>query len=190
MSEELNMDQTVVAQRAANEGVPVGAISRIVQKPFAFVYSTLKDALALGKIGAIPKSDWPPGSKGTERMPTVPRTYNVEDMEFHCRKVFKLTLLEAGFMTVLLRYDCADKERLHSVVEAQRLRRQQRPNDMHITDMKIVDVIVCKLRKKLRDTNPEVVLTTSWGRGYFFEPAVKNKIFELIGGHYACGPEA
>src|SRR5678809_1678813 len=102
MADELTVDQTVIAQRAANEGIPIGAISRIVAKPFANVLETLKDALELGKIGQMPKADWPPSARHTERMPTVPRAYNVEDMEFYCRKVFKLTLLEAGFMTCLL----------------------------------------------------------------------------------------
>jgi hypothetical protein len=190
MSDELSLDQITVAQRAANEGIPVAAISRIVARPFKSVLDTLKDALELGKIGQIPKADWPPAAKRDTRCPTVPRSYNVEDMEFHCRKVFKLTLLEAGFMTVLLRYECADKERLHGVVESQRMKRQQRPNQMHVTDMKIVDVIVCKMRKKLKDKDPTIKLDTSWGRGYFFEPAVKAKIFDMIGGTYGCGPEA
>ena len=189
MSEELTTDQEGIAHRSANEGIPVGAIARIVQKPFGAIHECLRQAFAVGRISTIPKSDWPPGGKWDTRTPTVPRAYNADDLEFHCRKVFKLTLLEAGFMTALLRYDCANKERLHQVVEGQRMKRQQRPDKLELTDMKIVDVIVCKMRKKLRETDPEVVLTTSWGKGYYFEPAIKDRIFKLIGGIYASGPD-
>lgn len=36
-------------------------------------------------------------------------------------------------------------------------------------DIKIIDVIVCKLRRKLVGT--EIKIATSWGRGYFIERA-------------------
>jgi hypothetical protein len=52
----------------------------------------------------------------------------------------------------------------------------------------MVDVIVCKLRKKLDAVDKSLVLTTSWGSGYYFEAGVKQAIFERLGGVNALGP--
>jgi hypothetical protein len=179
-----------VTARAANEGIPTAAIARIVELPFDEVCELLTQQLARGEIGELPKSDWPPHARWSDRLPSTPRSANSDDVEFQCRKAFKLTSLEAGFMMVLLRLGCADKEKLHSVIEQQRSTRAARPDKiMEVTDPKMVDVMICKLRKKLRDVDPKFVINTSWGKGYYFEPVVKESIFALIGGPYACGPE-
>jgi hypothetical protein len=177
----------VIITRAANEGIPTAAIARIVQRDFDAVCETLTSALASGNIGSMPRADWPPAAKWSERLPTVPRSANSEDVEFQCRKAFKLTNLEAGFMMVLLRCECADKERLHNVIEQQRLSRANQPDKMELTDPKMVDVMICKLRKKLKMVDPSFLVSTSWGKGYYIEPAVKQKIFALIGGPYGTG---
>lgn len=190
VDEVLALPHVTLATRAANEGVPIAAIARIVQQPFDVVAAALREAQARGVIGEVPRADWPPQAKWSERLPSVPRSANAEDVEFACRKAFKLTNLEAGFMMVLLRCDCADKEKLHNVIESQRRSRQNLPDSSELTDPKMVDVMICKLRKKLRDVSAEFIINTSWGKGYYFEPAVKQKIFALIGGPYACGPEA
>lgn len=178
-----------IAVRAANEGIPTASIARIIEQPFDAVCELLTDALGRGLIGQMPKSDWPPALGWSERLPTVPRSANADDVEFQCRKRFKLTNLEAGFMMVLLRYECADKERLHNVIETQRYERASQPGTMELTDPKMVDVMICKLRKKLRDRDFPDCIQTSWGKGYYIEPTVKQQIFALIGGQYACGPE-
>ncbi len=182
----LPSEHVAIAARAANEGVPIAAIARIVQQPYDLVVDVLQHAAELGHIGEIPRADWPPGTKFAERRPSVQRSSDHEDMEFACRKHFSLTGLEAGFMIVLLRYDCADKERLHGVIEQQRQMRATRPNDLEMTDPKMVDVIICKLRKKLKKIDPEAVLLTSWGRGYYFEPDIKKRIFDRVGGQLAA----
>lgn len=177
----LSSIQTLFATRAANEGIPVGGIARILNQPFDLVSDVLKQALSLGQIGEIPRPDWDARQNWTARLPTVPRSMNLDDVEFHVRQKFKLTPLEAGFMTVLLRHDRADKEKLHAVVEAQRAKRTLRPDSQEQTDPKIVDVIVCKLRKKLRDVDPRLVLHTSWGSGYYFDRAVRDEICGSLG---------
>lgn len=177
-----------LAVRAANEGVPIAAIARIIQTPFDQVSQHLKYALDCGKIGQMPKPDWPPNAPWGDRLPSVPRTAHSDDTEFQCKKVFKMTKLEAAFMMVLLRHDCIEKEKLHGVVEDQRAKRQTRPDNQEATDPKMVDVIICKLRKKLRDVDPTLVLTTSWGSGYYFEPPVKRAIFAKLGDPYAGRP--
>lgn len=180
---------TRVAVRAANEGVPVAAIARIVETPYEEIAVTLRSALSRGEIGQMPKADWPPALGWSDRLPSVPRSANADDVEFQCRKKFRLTNLEAGFMMVLLRYECADKDRLHNVIEQQRHERAHEPDNMELTDPKMVDVMICKLRKKLRENGFPDCIETSWGKGYYIEPATKQKIFGLIGGPYACGPE-
>ena len=35
-------------------------------------------------------------------------------------------------------------------------------------DIKIIDVFVCKLRKKLQDAGAEDFISTIWGQGYIF----------------------
>jgi hypothetical protein len=180
-----------IAARAANEGIPIAAIARIVEQPFEDVSALLRAAHSCGDIGEIPKADWPPAAKWSERLPSVARSANAEDVEFHCRRVFKLTALEAGFMMVILRCECADKEKLHNVIESQRRSRQALPDSSELTDPKMVDVIICKLRAKLEKAGfpKKTTLLTNWGQGYYFEAATKQKIFELIGGPYATGAD-
>lgn len=177
-----------VIVRAANEGVPVGAIARVVQVGFEDVSRTLRVALGCGKIGSMPKPDWPPAEPWDARSPTVPRSAHAEDVEFQCKKLFKLTKLEAAFMMVLLRHDYVEKEKLHAVVEEQRAKRATRPDKQETTDPKMVDVIICKLRRKLKGIDPEFVIVTSWGSGYYLEAPVKSKILQRLGGLYAVGP--
>lgn len=170
----------LVATRAANEGIPIAAIARIVNQPFDLILDVLKSAHSLGQISELPKGDWPPGVQWSARLPTIPRTASAEDVEFACRKTFRLTPLEAGVLVVLLRFEYADKDKLHGVCEAMRFSRAQRPDSPEETDPKIVDVVICKLRKKLKAKNVSFVLTTSWGRGYYFEPKVKEAIYAEI----------
>lgn len=167
--------------RAAYEGVPVAAIARILKHPFGVVNTVLDCAVEQGRLGMKPQSDWPPNGKWSARTPVLPTTMNADDIEFYCARVFHLTRLETGFLVVLLRYERVEKERLHNVVEQQREKRQQRLNKAEPTDPKMVDVIICKLRKKLRAADELFILCTSWGKGYYFEPETKRKIFERIG---------
>lgn len=169
-----------VSVRAANEGVPVAAIARIVQASFDDVSTTLRDALACGRIGEMPKPDWPPGQRWGERSPSVPVTISPEDTEFALKREFGLTRLEAAFLGVLVRYEHVDKEKLHAVIEEQRSKRSLRPDKPEATDPKMVDVIVCKLRKKLKEKDPKYVLHTSWGSGYYFDPGIRQAIQEKV----------
>lgn len=173
-------DQVTIAVRAAHEGIPIASIGRILAAPFSLVHEYLTQALGSGRISTIPKPDWPPVGKWDDRTPSIPRTVDPKDAEFELGKVFRLTRLEGGILMVLLRCDNADKFRLHAVVEEQRNNRQLRPDNSDATDPKIVDVMICKLRKKLRKVDPAVVIETNWGRGYFISPAVKTKIYEIL----------
>lgn len=176
-------ETATIVTRAANEGVPVGAIARIVQQPFAAVSEALLAAYQSAQIGLMPPPDWPPGAPWHERTPTIRRSAHADEIVFQCKKTFGLTKLEAGFLVVLLRYDCADRDKLHGVIEEQRAARPQRPGNQECTDPKMVDVIICKLRKKLKKVagvETGITLGTSWGHGYYFDPDMKQRVLTLI----------
>lgn len=172
--------QTIIAN-AANEGIPVCAIARIVSHPSADVYEALNDAKALGKIVEIPKADWPPGSRIADRAPLLSLPSD-DDLGFMLKKSFKLTSLEAGFLVVLLKHKQVEKTRLHNIVEHQRATRQSQPSATESTDPKMVDVMICKLRKKLKNVDPALKIETIWGGGYYIEPAIKPKIVAHVNG--------
>jgi Transcriptional regulatory protein, C terminal len=101
-------------------------------------------------------------------------------MEIVCRKLFKLTNLEAGFIVLLLKVEHVTKAQLHHVIETQRLQRPSRPDNMEMTDEKMVDVMICKLRKKLKLIDPKFLITTLWGGGYFIEVPAKEKFYAKL----------
>lgn len=181
----MSLDQVPVSEiitRGANEGIPIGALGRMTKTSFECVCDTLQDALAHGRITQVPKADWPPTQPRDARLPTIPRSMNPDDIQFEVKKKFRLTPLEAGFLSVLLLNEHVDKSKLHHVVESQRLRRSQRP-DADETDPKIVDVIICKLRKKLDPA--KFTIETSWGNGYYIGAEVKRAILAEIGASHA-----
>lgn len=178
--EDVQRSMNYIAVRAAAEGVPVAAIARIVCGSFATVHAILETAYSKGAIASLPASDWPPGQNPLERVPALSREATPEALEFACGRRFKLSKLQSGFVMVLLRCDSVDKPRLHAVVEAQRAARPTRPDNTEETDPKIVDVVMCNLRKRLVAVNPEFKIETLWGRGYSINPQVKKRIYDAI----------
>lgn len=178
--ELISNDLAEIATRAAIEGIPVGVIARILDRPFDVVYGVLIDKQAEGVIIEIPKSDWPPTAKMSDRQPSVQKIMPEDDIKFLCHKIFGLTNLEAAFLALLMKHEHAAKEKLHHVVETQRQSRSAQPESMDTTDPKMVDVMICKLRKKLKRVDSEFLITTVWGGGYYIEPAAKAKIRERL----------
>src|SRR5262245_26038866 len=175
-----DLSAATLAVRCANEGIPIAATARILLQPFEFIAGCLHSACSMGVCSHLPRSDWPVHVSRDERLPIAGRA-SYADIEFACRRTFRLTNLEAGFIAVLLRSLHVEKEKLHAVIEQQRTSRQLRPYQQEITDPKMVDVIICKLRKKLKSVEPMLVIKTNWGKGYFLEPVVKGRVFQLIG---------
>ena len=79
-----------------------------------------------------------------------------------------LTPAEERIVMALTRAEVATKERLLDVVH------NGRPEDEPA--IKIIDVFMCKIRKKLAPY--DVSITTIWGRGYMMPAASKRKIAE------------
>jgi hypothetical protein len=164
-----------VATRAAVEGIPVAAIARVIGHSTERTYRTLKYHLQLGTICEMPRADWPPTARLADRTPSTRRTVSDGDIRFAAQKLFRLTNLEAAFLTTLLKAEHADKTTLHHVVEAMRFTRASQPSSMEVTDPKMVDVMICKLRRKLREVDNRFAdaIKTIWGLGYHIEPPMK-----------------
>jgi len=175
----LTKDQYENAVRLADEGVPVRAIARALNAPSADVRAALTDALRLGLITEIPKDDWPAGMARSSHLPMINGEQRSEaEMLLSAQRVLGLTPLEANFVVVLLKRDEVDRKTLHRVVEHQRMVRNTRPNDLEPTNEKIVDVVICKLRKKL--STHEIEITTLWGSGYYMPEDSRRRVTELV----------
>jgi hypothetical protein len=126
----------------------------------------------------MPTEDWPPTSKRADHLPNGVARETEKDMRLLCSRAFKLTGLQSAFMLVLLKKDLADKDTLHHVIEQQRLTRAHRPDNPEETDPKMVDVVICLLRKRLKPYN--IVVSTSWGDGYYLKAEDRKKANALI----------
>lgn len=158
-----------IAIRMADEGIPVRAIARSTRVSSGDVYELLRDALAAGAIVEMPKDDWPIGSQRSERTAfNGTPLENEEALKFACARCFKATRLEAAILAVMLRRNEVTKQSLHIVIEQNR-----QTEGREETDPKMVDVLICHLRKKLKPHN--IKIETVWGIGYLI-PAADREI--------------
>lgn len=154
------------AIRLADEGIPVNVIARAFKQPSENVRESLSDALNSGTLSEMPGSDWPPTAKKADHLPfNFSKSMEEKELIINCIQAFKVTPLQAALLIVLIKRDKSDKDTLHGVVERRRMTRQQNPLSLEQTDPKIVDVVICNLRKKLRPFGLEI--KTLWGWGYF-----------------------
>ncbi len=158
-----------IVVRLADEGIPVRAIARAVSISSTNIYEMLRDALAAGMIVEMPKDDWPPGSRRDARLAFNGTPLENEDtLKVACARLFRATRLEAAILAVLLKRSEVTKTQLHLVIE------QTRPNENRdATDPKMVDVVICHLRKKLKPHN--ITIKTIWGTGYLIPAPDREK---------------
>lgn len=160
-----------VAVRLADEGVPVRAISRSLMLSTEEVREVLEGAGERGMILSIPRDDWPPGTRRDERSPdTIPLEFEDEHMTMLVMRTFAVTSSMAKIFVALLRRPEMTKPALHLTL--------QRDDADDPTEVKIVDVFICKLRKKL-PTGIEI--KTQWGRGYFIPHEGKVEAYRRLG---------
>lgn len=156
-----------IAVRLADEGIPVRAIARAVNITGADVYELLSTALLEGRILDIPKDDWPPGSPRANRAQSDHNILNDEEqVKFLCSVKFKTTRLQSALLATILKRQQVSKQTLHDVIEHTRLTYGTHKEP---TDQKMVDVMVCHLRKKLKPFNFDIL--TVWGTGYRMDAA-------------------
>jgi hypothetical protein len=169
-----------LAVAMANEGIPVQAIARVIRQPSGDVFSALQSARLRGDIFEVPKADWPPTGRRADRIPSHYHNLREEDFIFTLSRRYSLSKLECRFLVTLLRNERASKEKLHAVVERLRNARATRPDDMEQTDQKMVDVIICKLRKRLRAVDPDVKILTEWGVGYYMTNDARQFVYATV----------
>ena len=147
-----------VAVALANEGVPIRAIARATKIPSAELYDLLKEARAQGFILDLPIADWPHPPRnisvpGSDRL----NNFTEEELLHTTMTAFGLTACMARIMLTLIRLPGAiSYERLHDAYNS-------RQSGVTETAPKIIDVQICKMRKRLKKFGLEIV--TEWGYG-------------------------
>ena len=162
--------------RLADEGIPVRAIARASRVPSSDVYELLKGAVLQGAILELPRDDWPIGTKRNARTTFQGTPFELEEaLKFACVRFFKASRMEAAILSQMLRRNEVTKQQLHHTLE------QNRPTQgKEETDPKMVDVMICKLRKKL--TPHGIAIETVWGLGYLISPAHRETALQLLNG--------
>lgn len=156
----VNPEVNNIAIRMADEGIPVRAIARATKIPPDELREVLEDALGTGNLLTIPGEDWPPGTARANRHPTILNISSLPHdlLDIYVGHVFKATRLEASILIPLIKRPEVNREGLHAAIEDRRTAATEQ------TDPKMVDVVICKLRKKL--ALHDLLIVTHWSRGY------------------------
>lgn len=165
----------------ADEGVPVRAIARSLNLPGETIYEILRDAVEQGHLFELPKDDWPPGGKRSQRAQSETTILSRDDemLRMGCSSRFKMTRLQSAVFVALLRRPELSKEHIHNAIEAIRLGANAP------TDLKMVDVVVCHIRKKIKLIDPSYTIVTVWGIGYSLLPATREGALIHLTRHFA-----
>jgi DNA-binding response OmpR family regulator len=162
----------------ADEGVPVRAIARATHTPSEEVYDVLRDAVGDGKLIELPQNDWPPGSLRRSRQQSGQSPLNLDDftLRLACAKLFKMTRLQAAVFVAILRRPEITKDQIHDAIES------TRHPTADPTDQKMIDVVICHIRKKLK--GQDFGLKTIWGQGYSMPRVDRDKALGLLTAYF------
>jgi hypothetical protein len=164
-----------VVTQLADEGVPVRAIARSTNLPYGDILEHLQSAVSAGQILQIPKSDWPIG-KGQNRETREPQyPPNSDISEVTLMHLFKVTKLQCSLLSPLLQRKEVTRTAMHEIIEKRR-----KPGSPP-TEEKLVDVVICNLRKKLKPFGLEI--KTIWSQGYYMTPDTRRSAHEQIAEH-------
>lgn len=120
----------------------------------------------------MPRDDWLPGSGRSQRAVFNGTPLEQEQaLKCACARYFKASPLEAAMLTLMLKRTEVTKQQLHLTIEENRLGKEQ-------TDPKMVDVMICKLRKKLKLHDIEI--ETMWGIGYLISSAHRERAIQKL----------
>jgi len=167
-------ETTNIAVRMADEGIPVRAIARATKIPSDDLRDILEEAIARGGILSIPNDDWPVGTARAHRTPSIVSMASLSDelLDIYIGKIFKATRLEAAVLIPLIKRPEVNRDGLHQSIE------DRRTTATDQTDPKMVDVVICKLRKKLELHSLSIV--TNWSRGYEMPIADRKRAAAMI----------
>ena len=173
-SEEIPKVLVPYCVRLADEGVPYRAIARAMRQTADAVRDAVRTAVLTGSIAYYPKEDWPPGAHRDTRTPLWVKDNYVQEQElvFSCVRLFKETKLQGALLAVLINRTEVTKDTMHQVIESRRSSLKEE------TDPKMVDVVICHLRKRLKPFN--LTIHTLWARGYYMEPAQRQHMLNLL----------
>ena len=164
-----------VVVRLANEGVPLSAICRATGRCFEEVELLVREGIDAGQLLEMPASDWPPGSPRVGRAPTAAplKGGRPVDITTALMSVYRLAPTEARLLAALVKRTEMAKAALYAAVW-----------DASADDapaVKIVDVMVCKLRKKLAPHGIEI--STLWGRGFRLPAEARETVLLAVRAH-------
>ncbi len=177
-----------VAKRLAHERVPLQAIARAFNFSSGIVRDALKSAVEIGAVAEMPPEDWQQGKSGGKS-----KQLQDEALVSACIRFFKITPLQGAFMAALLVKPDVRKDTLHMISEHRRRPSSRDRRDE--ADPKMVDVVICNLRKRLKpyvqsvgkDPEEYKFIRTSWGEGYYIEAADRDEAMKKLAEYYA-GP--
>ena len=174
LSEEIPKALVPYCVRLADEGVPYRAIARAMRQTPDAVRDAVRSAVLTGTIAYYPKEDWPPGAHRDTRAPLWVKDSSVLEQElvFSCVRLFKVTKLQGALLAVLINRTEVTKDTMHQVIESRRSSLKEE------TDPKMVDVVICHLRKRLKPFN--LTIHTLWARGYYMEPAQRQHMLNML----------
>lgn len=163
-----------VVIRLADEGIPIRAIARATKISSADIREFLDEALEDGRLLQIPRDDWPVNTSRDARAPgSIKLAVDDNDANLHLVQLLNLTRLESAMLLALVKRRQCTREVMHQIIESCRSVANKIP-----TDQKMVDVMICKLRKKLDQHKIEIV--TIWSLGYFMPPDHRRRIEEML----------
>lgn len=168
----------------ARQGIPLSVISRALAVAVDKVLKACRKAHSDGELAMIP----PINSDNIKHGLLVEITNlraQLDDARFQIRqlsvaekpemisagRVFGLTPKEARILTTLLRRETATRTTLYHALYDGAM-------DVGERDPKIIDVFICKLRKKLRPHG--IVVDNVWGSHYSMDAENKAKLRALI----------
>ncbi len=172
--EYLPVELQRLAERFADEGVPLRAMARAFKQPAETVREAVQFGISEGRIVQMPRDDWPVGTPRNDRTPGFIRANKLDDesLVFSCIRLFKITRLQASLLGVLINRNEVSKDTMHQIIES------RRPPGKEETDPKMVDVVICHLRKRLKPYSLKI--NTLWACGYYMEPYQRRSILEMV----------
>ena len=153
----VNRNRTII--NLAYEGVPQRAIARALQLPANEVGEVVADAVARGIIVRPSESEWPQGPRAP-RHPAFAGPPIDEGALLAAAQSLALTKTQAALFLALVWRKFCTNEILHGIIDS------RRRTHSTSTDRKIVGVMICSIRKRLRG---RYTIQTVQGSGYFIQ---------------------
>lgn len=176
--------------RLADEGVPIGAIARVTKLSAPEFRDVLKDALADGRIIEMPREDWPPLARRTDRVQAVSpeattrrsqARHRIDDDDMvlvALNSVFHTTRRQSKVLLRLMRRGLCPIKMLHDTIE------DNRGNPADPTQDKNVAVTICHLRKKLKPF--DIPIVTHHSVGYSISETDRQRMVKMLEGSAQC----